>query len=423
MKKVCFIVIFLSWSILGFSQKLKNIDDLMGKFQYKAAKEAIDKFLVDPKNASDAEALYYKGRIYNSLSRDSTQSMEDSYSYKSESFSTYKKLQEIDKLDIRLKLENYISYFDLYNGLFDIGAKAFNQKKFELSFNGFKTALLVEEYIRSKGYEVSGFKFPVLDTSLVLNTAIAAKQAKNEEAAEKYYKTLADANLKSENNIDIYLFLAEYYYKKKDKTAFSLITAKAKNFYPAEPYWEEAYFESVDIENATKGLSKEDLIKKYDEMVAKYPNNYASAFNYSVELYKYMYAEDTKPAEVPAAKAKFEEVLKRAIAIRSTPEGNFLMANFLYNNAFDLTDEAKKVKGVKPEDVKKRNELNAASKKSMENCVPFAMAAADFYGKMPKLKAVEKSNYKQCYEMLSEIYRVKGDAAKSAEYKAKKEAI
>ena len=39
------------------------------------------------------------------------------------------------------------------------------------------------------------------------------------------------------------------------------------------------------------------------------------------------------------------------------------------------------------------------------------------------LKAAEKANFKQCYDMLSEIYRVKGDAKKSAEFKAKKEAI
>ena len=140
-------------------------------------------------------------------------------------------------------------------------------------------------------------------------------------------------------------------------------------------------------------------------------------------MYKYIYAEDTKPEAVPAAKARFAEVLKKAIALKSNAEDNFLMANFLYNNSFDLSDESKKVKGVKPEDVKKRNELTNAAKKSMEDCIPYATAAADFYEKMPKLKAAEKANFKQCYDMLSEIYRVKNDAKRSADFKAKKDAI
>ena len=59
----------------------------------------------------------------------------------------------------------------------------------------------------------------------------------------------------------------------------------------------------------------------------------------------------------------------------------------------------------------------------MEDCIPYALAAAGFYEKMPKLKTAEKSNYRQCYDMLTEIFRVKGDAKKSAEFKAKKEAI
>ena len=152
-------------------------------------------------------------------------------------------------------------------------------------------------------------------------------------------------------------------------------------------------------------------------MLVKYPNNFLALYNYSIELYKFIYSEDTKPADVPAAKTRFEEVAKKTIGVKSTAEDNFLMANFLYNNSFDLSDESKKIKG--PKSV----ELMAASKKAMDNCVPYAILATELFEKRPKLKAAEKSNYKQCFDMLSEIFRVKGDAKKSAEYKAKKEAI
>lgn len=423
MKRLCFIAVILSGYFSGFSQSLEEINDLMGKGDFRKAKEGIDKFMSSAKNAAASDGWYFKGRVYNSFSKDSSLSMEDALKYKIEAFNDFKKVQGMDKLDIRLKVENYLSYFDLYNGFFDMGAKAFNAHKFEGAFNGFTNALVVEDYVRDKGYEVNGFKFPVLDTSLVLNTAIAARQAKNTEGAVKYYKMLSDANLNKENNMDIYLYLADYYYNKKDDAGFDGIASKGKNFYPAEPFWDRSYYESVEIENSVKGLSKADLIKKYDEMLAKYPNNFMAAFNYSVELYKYVYAEDTKPNEVPAAKTKFEEVLKKAITLKSTPEDNFLMANYLYNNSFDASDESKKVKGTAPADIKKRNDLLAASRKSMEDCIPYASSAADFYGKMHKLKAVEKANYKQCYDMLAEIYRVKGDTKKSADYKARKDTI
>ena len=109
--------------------------------------------------------------------------------------------------------------------------------------------------------------------------------------------------------------------------------------------------------------------------------------------------------------------------MKSTCDNNFLMANYLYNNSFDLNDLAKNIKGVKPEDVKKKTELNNSAKKSQEDCLPYALKAVELFEKLPKLKGNEKTNYKQTIEMLSELYRVKGDAKKSTEYKAKKEAV
>jgi len=97
---------------------------------------------------------------------------------------------------------------------FDIGAREFNKKNYTTSFDGFKNALAVEEYVRGKNYDYNGFKFPVLDTSLIINTAIAANQSKDEASAVVYYKKLTDANLASEQYLNIYQFLTEYYIKK-----------------------------------------------------------------------------------------------------------------------------------------------------------------------------------------------------------------
>ena len=418
MKKICLLVVLLTGSLFSFAQSLDEINDMMGKAEYKKAKDGIDKFLKDPKNANSSDGWYFRGRVYNSYSKDTSLAVPDAIQYKLDAFNAFKKVQQLDKNDIRLKLESYLSYFDLYNGFFDIGARGFNGHDYNSAFNGFKNALEVEDYVRAKGYEANGFKFPALDTTLVYNITIVARQAKKEDEAIPYCKMLVDAKVNTPNYLEVYEFLVDYYLKKKDMAAYTEMLGKSKQMYPNDPYWE-----SVDIDQMLDGLVKDERYKKYDELMVKYPNSFLTAYNYSIELYKFIYSDEAKTINVAPYKAKFEEAIKKAIAIKSTPEANFLMANYFYNNSFDLGDESKKIKGVKPEDVKKRNELANASKKCMDDCIPFAETAVGLYEKMPKLKSVDKTNFRQTCDMLSEIYRVKGDVKKSAEYKAKKDSI
>ena len=419
MKRFSFILMLVLGSMVSLAQELDEINEMMGKSQYRKAKDAIDKLLSNQKNAGKADVWYFKGRIYNALSRtDTTLAVDDVIKYKMEAFDAFKKYQQLDNKDLRFKLENYLSYFDIYNGLFDQGAKAFNMKNYDVAYNSFKNALLVEDYVRAKDYSTNGFKFPVLDTSLVLNTAIAAKQAKKEEEALPYYMMLANANLTADNYKEIYEYLAEYYSKKKDMAAFNAILDKGKKMFPNDSYWE-----SMDIDQAIAGLSKDDLFKKYEELMVKYPNSFVTAYNYSVELYKFIYADENKALAMAPYKAKFVTALKKAITINPTAEDNFLLANYLYNNSFDITDEARKIKGTKPDDAKKKAELNEAAKKSLSECIPYAETAAELFSKKTKLKAIEKANYKQTLDILIEAYRVKGDAKKMADYKAKKEAV
>lgn len=418
MKRFSFIMVFLLGSIFSFAQELDEINEMMGKSQYAKAKVAIDKLLSDPKNANKADEWYFKGRIYNSLSRDTTVAFDDAVKYKIEAFNAFKKYQQLDNKDIRFKLENYLSYFDIYNGLFDEGAKAFNMKNYEGAYNSFKNAIDVEDYVRTKGYTANGFKFPALDTSLVLNTAIAAGKAKKEDESVAYYKLLTDANVSGEAYKETYIYLADYYSRKKDMNAFNSIIEKGKKLYPEDTYWEDK-----NVEIALDGLSKDDLFNKYEELMVKYPNNFVVAYNYSVELYKFIYADENKTLNTAPYKDKFVNALKKAITIKPTAEDNFLLANYLYNNSFDISDEARKIKGPKPEDLKKKTQLNEASKKSLFEAIPYAEASADLFSKKPKLKAIEKANYKQVLDILIEAYRVKGDVKKMADYKAKKDQV
>ncbi len=156
-------------------------------------------------------------------------------------------------------------------------------------------------------------------------------------------------------------------------------------------------------------------------MLATDPKNFALAYNYAVELYNKNYGRDGKPDN--ASKEKLVSVLK--IAMESDPgiDATVLMANHTYNVAADNVSAASLVKGTKPEDVKKKNELKAISNKSMDECILYSDKAVKYFDGKTDLKPVQKANYKIVLGYLSDIYNLKGDAKKSAEYEKKRNSI
>jgi hypothetical protein len=418
MKKYCFLMLLLFVSAAGFSQTLDEINKLVLLQQNKKAKESVDKFLSDAKNASKADGWFYKGRIYNAISKDSGMASADALKLKGESFEAFKKYQQMDAKGEMFKAENYASYFDLYNSYFDIGAREFNNKNFPLSLEGFKNALLVEEYVKTRGYEYNGFKFPALDTSLITNAAIAATQAKDEATAASFYKKLTDANVSGEQYLNIYQYLADYYLRTNDATNANDILEKGRTLYPDNDYWTD-----IELDKISKTGNKEALFAKYEELMKKYPTKYSHPFNYSAEIFNYLYIGDKKPANAEALKTKLTDVLKTAISLDKGIDAKMLMTRHLYNDAYDYQDSSKKVKGAKPEDVKKRNEVKALFLKRVDEAIPYGVGVIEYFAALPTLKPVQKANYKNMLDIVSQLYSTKGDLKKSAEYEKKKATV
>lgn len=417
MKKYCIMAVLLLAGIAGFSQSLDDINKYMLLAQNQKAKELVDKFLTEAKNANKAEAWFYKGRIYNALSKDSAMSPADAMKLKLEAYDAFKKYQSLDPKDVSFKNEQYVSYFDLYNGFFDIGAKQFNAKNYADAYSGFKNALMVEEYVRSKNYDYNGYRFPALDTSLIQNTAMAASQAKDEAAAISYYRKLIDAGVSGDAFLSIYEYVAEYYYKNKDEANFSTMLEKGRTVYPQDKYWTE-----LEVDAVSKTGNKEALYAKYEELIKRYPNEYTWPYNLSVELFNEAYTGDTKPANVIAIKDRLSEVLKLAIALQGekAADARMLMTRHTYNDAYDYQDSSKKIKGAKPEDVKKRKDIQAIFLKKVDVCIPYAEQTIAYYAAQANLKPVYKSNYKIVLDILSQLYTAKGDVKKAAEYDKRK---
>ncbi|MGG9971718.1 hypothetical protein ACQ33O_07975 [Ferruginibacter sp. SUN002] len=410
MKKIV-LLISIVWAGTAHAQKLDDIREALGKkeIDYAGAKEMVDKYLANPKNAAKSDGWYYKGYIYNGLSKgEATKGL--CADCRMEALEAFKKYQELDPKNILLKLEFNGSLFDLYNGYFDLGAKAYGERNYKDAFLNFKNALIVEDYIRSKDLDYQGTKFPALDTSLVQNTAIAARLDKNDDGAIPYCKLITDAEVAGKEYLDIYEFVAEYYKNKKDATNFAAALAKGRKVFPDEAYWTAIEMESVG-ENSTK----EELFVKYDELIQKNPTDYTLVYNYGVELYNFIYITHKDNPANKAYKAKLTETFKKAIALKSTPETNLLMAKHLYYQSDDLADEAKLIKGTKPEDVKKRKALNDEATASRTECIAYCEAANKYYAGLSTLQSKQKTDYKSSLVMLQNIYQLKNDKVKVEE--------
>jgi tetratricopeptide (TPR) repeat protein len=414
MKKFSFFVAIMLVVNSSFGQSIEDIQKYVLLRQTKPAKEAVDKYLAVEKNAKKPEGWYYKGYVYDLTSKDSAISMTESSGFKNTSFDAMKKYFEMDpKAPLSVEEKNSV-LFDLYVGYSsDLGVKSYTAKDYEAAFNYFQKALEVHDFIYAK--DLSGadnYKFSALDTTLTIYTAIAANDAKKKDEAAVFYKKLTDANVSDAQYIDAYQYLADYYKTKKDVASFTAIIEKGKKYYPNN----NDYWTLMEIDMQTEGVEKPELFDKYDMLMTKYPDNYVLCYNYSVELYRYIYSDEMKTANTSAYKAKLPVVLKKAIAIKSTSEANFLLANFLFNNSIDLSEEARKTTGTKPADVQKKKDLNAASTAAMNEAIPYAEKVVSLFPEIAEPKGSEKVNYRQALSMLRDIYETKKDTAKATMY-------
>ncbi len=397
-----------------FAQDIKDVRNFTLLGQTQKAKDALEKYMAVPKNAAKAEGWYYKGYIYNQLSKDSTKSLAESSAMKATAFEALKKYREMDPKAELLTEQNNSPLYDLYVGYYsELGVKSYVAKDPATAFEDFRKALEVHDYIQTNNLiGNNGFKFSALDTMLTLYTAIAANEAKKIEESTIFYKKITDAEIADPQYIDAYQMLADRYKTSKDKAGFAEIIAKGKKLFPAN----NEFWTAIEIEEATDGVGKPEIFTKYEELMLKNPGNYTLPYNYGVELYRYIYADETKDMNTSAYKAKLPEILKQAIALKNTSEANFLLSNFLYNNSIDISEEARKIKGVKPDDLKKKKEIQALSDAAMNQAIPYAESVLSLYPGIAKPKSSDKINYKQSLVVLKNIYEVKKDDAKVASY-------
>lgn len=410
MKKISNILLFLLCSSITYSQKLETAIDLLKNNKLVEAKNEIESFLqVKPKNA---EAFYIKVKIYNAISQD-LQLGKQYPNARMEAFNALKKYTEIDdKMLISLQIDGYKPINDIYTGWYQSGASAFNNKDYTVAFTDFVNAVAVSKFMNEKGWIVMP-----LDTNAVLYAGIAAEKLSRFDDAVHYYEMLVKARAKGEGFVEIYKWVANHYYEKKNYTEAAIMLMIGKEVYPGDPFWTSLELDMVRVTG-----NRDQLFAKYEQTISGDPGNHLYRYNYAAEIY--LYAYNTDPSMRPE---NSEQLIVKAIAqlqeaIRLKPDfakAQLFAGQLFYNQGVDILDRAKGMKGTLPADVKKRADTKAEAIKKFDEATPYFIKLESLLSAQAKLNTDDVTALKEAYDLLITIYDQKGMKEKVTEYEDK----
>ena len=413
MKRLFFTLLLTGFVTMIIAQDLKKAKSYVEKKQLDLAKTEIDAYVT--KTPDDLEGYYYKAKIY--------QLIADSAQFKSlipgdarqEAFEAFSKAMA-DTTNAKITLialkDKYSPIFNLYTGYYESAANAFNAAAQATDKAGFLNAMDLFIKANNIGQYIARNKWsniPPIDTTLVLNIGKAALNAGKTDSAKVYFLKIADAGISGTkdggaNNAAFelpYQWLTLHYKEAKDEANMMKYADLGKKFFPNQDY-----FDLVLIDYYREKKDHPALFAKYEELITKHPDSLGYHFNYANDIFGYLYNADagvTVTNKEALSKTLGEQVEK---AHSLNPENvltNWLYAQYYYNKGIDTRDTALKVKGTKPEDVKKKAELNAAAKENFNKAVPFAEKALSTLEASSKKS--DKSRYKSIVDLMQKIYQ------------------
>jgi len=316
-----------------------------------------------------------------------------------------------------MALDQNLGLFQLFDMNYNRGIKQYNNKNYDAAFTSLEKAIELQDYIKSKNFSLPSYTPPALDTQLINLTASSAFLAKKEDVAIGYFTRLADAKVAGPEYKEIYALIAQYYLKKKDDVNASKYIGIGKELYKDDDYW-------LSLEFGNVGNDRDAKLKRYEEMLVKYPNNAPLALDYAIEQFNHTYVWDKKPDDYTARQAKLQTALDKALALnQSSALANFIESQHYYSQIFDLEDARKALVGNAPATAAKRKDMNAQVDKKYDDMAAASQKAFDIYAAMTELKGQDKTNYRKVTDQLIDYYSRKKMNDKVTFYQNKKAAI
>jgi hypothetical protein len=422
MKRILLTALF-AVSVAGLSaQKLTKAKSLLEKNNLADARSEIDKVLADEKNKTNSEAWYTKSKIYLALYQDSTirNTVPEARSTAMESLKQYLELEkgkDSTKRNILLVSESNKPLVDLYSSYSKDGAAFYNANNFNDALTNFKSSLDVFDIMaQNKIIPMS------LDTTTTLYAGISAEKANKPDTAALYYGKIAENKAKAEGFVEIYKWLADHYRQKEDMANATKFAKLGREVYPEETFWS-----GFELDMAREKGTKEELFAKYEQVIKENPDNHLFYFNYGVELYQMGYNQDSakRPSNSAELIAKASEQIAKSIEKKPDyANSQMLMGQILYNQGVDINNFNKTIRPsgntkLKPEQLKKKEELRAEMNKKFDEALTYFVKVDEILGSQGKLKSEEKAILKDAYDLAITVYEQRQNTPKVDEYTAK----
>lgn len=397
----------------SFGQKIEDVKKEVSAGKYAEAKTKLDLFFADSKNASNAEAQFYKAVIYNNLAKQKPDSATSAAAL--EAIKTYLKMEEskpAGQQALLLTLENHKTVVDIYQNYFAQGIENFKKNSYTTAFHNFEKALDAFEILSKKS--LTNAKF---DTTAMLYAGYSAQNAQMPEQAIKYYDKIINLNVSDTNSVGIYRYMINANLEKKDTATARKYLAISEQRYPM--------YKDVWLDYKTLFLSS-DKTKRFDEyeaLVKANPGNDGLAMNYAIELYNYLRSNEAAENDL-AMRQKAEAALKNVLTNDpNSTMGNLLISQFYWSELYPIQNQMDAVKGKTAKDLAARKELTTKLNAVFDKVFPYLTKSYDLYSQQTTLKPQDKANYKIVLGQLAAYHQQKNQTAKAAEYQQKLKSI
>ncbi len=396
------------------AQNLNKIKDALAAKKIIEAKGMVETLLASPKNQKNPEILYLKGKVLSAIAADATErkAMPEA---RLQALDAFKKSLEADKnqATLFLTVDNYQPVFSLYASGFEEGAGYYNEEKYNDALTTFKTTGVIGDYIFSQGWGLYQ-----LDTTLIYYMGLASINAKKEDEAISYFAKLADANVGGNSEMSTpYRYLAKHYYDKKDDANINKYINAGLKLFPKDDY-----LPLLAMDYARDKGDAAGILTKFEELLAINPESFDLTFEYAGELFSETHvAESSKrPADYKEKCKKIEDLYNKALTLKPESYETMLsLGKHFYNQLLFIEEDIYKVRGTKPEDVKKKAELQAYMDEIIVKTIPPLEKVFTHFDAMGKLKVGERSNFKSACTLLNYCYDKKKDKAKADFYQKK----
>ncbi len=417
MKRIVLPLLFLCFTVAGYSQSLKKVNKYLEDKDYSKALPEITGYL--EKKPDDMEAIYLKSKIYAGIADSAALHSLVQGDARAESFTDFKKAIA-DSANMKLKLlimkDNYQTIFSLYSGYYQAAVDDFNKAAstgdkayFKGAMENFIKADNVGQYISENEWA----KIGKVDTTLVLNIGKAAINAKEDEIALKYFTKLAEAKIKGPKGQEDegfklpYEWLELHYKDAGDEAQMKHFAELGNEMYPKEPYFN---FVMMDYYRDKKDIPK--VLELYKDVVTENPDSIRYHFSYANEIFGYLYNSDegTVIQDKQGWLTTLKSELDKAIALNPNDiNSNWLTSQYFYNKGIELRDSA-----LKQKDMDARNKMNDEAKANWNKAIPFAdkaISELDASGKKS-----DRSRYKSVVNLMQNIYQSLGDKVNLKKY-------